>query len=144
MKLRTSTKYVVVHCSATPANMPVNAALIDKWHRQRGWLKIGYHFVIKRDGSIEEGRKVDEIGAHVEGFNSQSVGVCMAGGCVNVNGKLLPENNFTPEQFDSLKMLLVHLKATYKGAKIVGHKELDNKKDCPSFDVQQWLIQEKV
>jgi N-acetylmuramoyl-L-alanine amidase len=135
-KPRTTTKYLVVHCAATKPTMDIGLREIRQWHRERGWLDIGYHFVIRRDGSVEKGRPQDVIGAHVEGHNYESLGVCLAGG-INALGK--PENNFTPEQFESLRSLLAKLKADYPSAQVVGHRDLDPKKACPSFNVASWL-----
>jgi N-acetylmuramoyl-L-alanine amidase len=131
-------RFLVVHCSASQPNAkpPVTAAVIDRWHRERGFRKIGYHFVIRRDGVVEPGRTLDEIGAHVEGFNAVSVGVCLAGG---VDANLKPEDNFTSQQKDVLAKLLAGLLQKFPKAEIVGHRDLPNvKKDCPSFDVKSW------
>lgn len=133
-------KYIVIHCSATPPNVKVDRAVIDRWHRERGFLKIGYHFVIKRDGVVEEGRKLDEIGAHVEGFNAQSIGICMAGGCKQgEKGALVPDNNFTDPQWAALRTLVVKMQTLFHNAKVVGHTDLNPSKACPSFDVGAWL-----
>jgi len=56
-----------------------SAADIDRMHRARGWNGIGYHFVIRRDGRVEAGRSIDKSGAHVEGFNRTTIGVCFSG-----------------------------------------------------------------
>ncbi|QLI47572.1 N-acetylmuramoyl-L-alanine amidase [Pseudomonas phage vB_PsyP_3MF5] len=135
-KERTVTKYLVVHCAATKPSMDIGLREIRQWHRQRGWLDIGYHFVIRRDGTVETGRPVNTIGAHVEGHNYESVGVCLVGG-INTTGA--PENNFTDSQFKTLRELLDKLKVDYPSAKIVGHRDLDPNKACPSFDVASWL-----
>jgi N-acetylmuramoyl-L-alanine amidase len=117
--------------------MDVDAKMIDRWHRQKGWLMIGYHKVIKRDGTVEDGRPLDMIGAHVEGYNHDSIGICMAGG---LDHKGNPENNFTPAQWDSLKALLVEFRKDYSGAQILGHRDFPKvAKACPSFDVKEWL-----
>lgn len=121
--------------------MDIGAHEIDQWHKQRGFDKIGYADVIRRNGRIEEGREVDDIGAHVLGHNAESVGICMVGG---VDKKNRPENNFTEEQFKSLKRLIRFYRAKYPKALIVGHRELDDKKACPSFDVQAWLKTENM
>ncbi len=127
---------LAVHCSASPPNVYVDAAVIDRWHRQKGWFKIGYHYVIKRDGTVETGRKEEEIGAHVEGHNTGSLGICVVGG-VNAKGKA--EANFTPEQYASLERLLKDLLKKYPKAEILGHRDFPGvKKDCPSFDVKAW------
>ena len=138
---RSKTNMVVVHCSATRADMDIGVAEIDKWHKDRGFYMIGYHDVIRRDGSVEQGRDIDEVGAHVKGHNSESVGVCMVGG---YDKKNRPENNFTEAQFKSLRRLLRFYKVKYPKAIIVGHCELDDGKPCPCFDVQSWLLNEGI
>jgi N-acetylmuramoyl-L-alanine amidase len=136
--LRSKTDFIAVHCSATPAKQDIGAAEIDRWHREKGWLSIGYHFVIRRDGRIEMGRPVDRVGAHVEGYNWCSVGICMVGG-VAADGKT-PENNFTLTQFNQLAFLLRELQKKYPEAVIQGHRDFPNvAKACPSFPVAEWL-----
>lgn len=129
-------KYLVVHCADTPASMKVDAALIDRWHRERGWLGIGYHYVIRRDAVVEEGRPITKIGAHVENHNHESIGICMAGGRA-AKGEA-PENNFTDEQFIALAALLGKLLREFPRAQIVGHRDLNPAKACPSFDASKW------
>lgn len=139
MSERKQTNYLVVHCSATPPSMDIGRAEIDRWHREKGWLAIGYHYVIRRDGKLEEGRKPDScIGAHVEGYNAVSLGVCLVGGIHDATSKK-PENNFTSAQFATLADLLTRLKLTYPEAKIVGHCQLNPGKACPSFDVPEFV-----
>ena len=141
-KTRKTTDYIVVHCSATKPSMDIGAKEIRMWHkRDNGWLDIGYHFVIRRDGTIEEGRKVDQVGAHVKNYNSISVGVCLVGG---VNDSLKPEYNFTKEQEASLKEVLKTLKEKYPIAVIKGHRDFDSGKACPSFDVAHWLKEHPI
>ena len=147
--MRRQTKYIVVHCSATRSNQDIGADEIRQWHLNNGWDDIGYHAVIRRDGRIEFGRHFDEPGAHVKSHNFQSVGVCMVGG-VDHEGKA--ENNFTAQQFVSLKGILVVLRRAYTGAVVVGHRDLSPDldgdgvieehewmKECPSFDIMEWL-----
>lgn len=133
-------QYIVVHCADTTADMDIGAKEIDRWHRERTFIKIGYHFVIRRDGSVEKGRALDEVGAHVQGYNEKSLGICMVGGAKKGEaGKLLPDNNFTQAQWTSLIALLLWLKVQYPKAEIVGHNDLTTKKYCPSFVVGAWL-----
>ena len=132
--MRKWTKYIIIHCSATPPTLDIGKEEIDKWHRQAGWFGIGYHFVIRRNGAVEIGRPVTEVGAHAQGSNAVSVGVCLIGG-VDSSGRA--QDNFTPQQWESLLHLLKTLKARYPEAKIIGHNEVSNKA-CPSFDVQKW------
>lgn len=137
MKARSRTDFIAVHCSATTPTMNIGKAEIDRWHRAKGWLCIGYHFVIRRDGTIEIGRPVDAIGSHVQNYNSVSVGICLVGG-VDAKGK--SEDNFTDDQYITLAKLLRELKAKYPNAKVQGHRDFPKvAKDCPCFDVQDWL-----
>lgn len=137
-KQRSKTEYIAIHCSATPENLDIGAKEIDKWHRAQGWSCIGYHYVIRRDGTVEEGRDREVIGAHVVGFNEVSLGICLVGG-VDANDPKKAENNYTQAQFDSLKQLLDKLKVVYQQAKIQGHRDFPNvKKACPCFDVAKW------
>lgn len=130
-------KYLVVHCSATQAKSDIGAKEIDRMHRDRGFAKIGYHFVIRRNGVMEKGRALTEIGAHVEGHNSESLGICMVGG-ITPAGKA--EDNFTDDQYHALAVLLQDLKETYQSAQVLGHRDFKGvKKDCPCFDVRTWL-----
>lgn len=135
MATRKETKLIIVHCSATPPGMNIGRKEINEWHLNKGWSGIGYHYVIRRDGSVELGRDTEEIGAHAEGYNSVSVGVCLVGG---VNDKKIPEANYTEAQWKTLVTLLKKLKKKYPSARIIGHNEVA-KKACPSFNVQKWL-----
>jgi N-acetylmuramoyl-L-alanine amidase len=149
-KDRDNTDLIVVHCSATKASADIGVRDITQWHIQRGFDTVGYHYVIRRNGELETGRPESAIGAHVRGHNSNSIGICLAGG-VDANNK--PENNFTPAQFVSLEALLRRLKERYPQARILGHRDLSPDKNsdgkitpnefikaCPSFDVAQWLM----
>lgn len=150
MTARKLTKFIVVHCSASQPKADIGVSEIRKMHIQRGFANIGYHLVIRRDGTVENGRAIGEVGAHVQGYNSVSVGICLVGG-VGKDGKTA-ENNFTPFQFDALYTLLRQMQLKYPGAKIVGHRDLSPDlnhngiiepeewmKQCPSFDVATFL-----
>ena len=123
-------KEIIIHCSATKEGRNYTVADIDRWHRERGFFSIGYHFVIYRDGSIHVGRSVEEVGAHCKGHNSNSIGVCYIGG-LGKDGK--PKDTRTPEQKDALVGLLMRLKRQFPGAVIRGHRDFAAKA-CPSFD----------
>jgi len=130
------TKYIVVHCSATENLSRFDWKSIDQMHRARGFSMVGYHFIIKKDGTIQKGRDLGAIGAHAVGFNNESVGICLIGG---VNSKNESVDNFTKEQKESLIKLLDCLKIEYPSATVLGHKELPNvAKDCPCFDVKSF------
>ena len=124
-----------IHCSATTPKMDIGVKEIRKWHTDKGWSDIGYHFVIRRDGAIEDGRDIDKVGAHVAGYNTGSIGICMVGG---VDAAMKAADNFTVEQWRSIRNLLKILKFDYPKATIHGHNEFANKA-CPSFDVQKEL-----
>lgn len=160
-------KLIVIHCSASPngeslfdgrleaGNLITPVQRIDAWHKARGFKRdpqwrrafnpglraIGYHFVIYTNGAISTGRAVDEIGAHVAGKNSISLGVCLVG-----------TDKFTAEQWAGLKANIESLTKKYPEARVVGHRDLSPDKDgdgvvepeewtkvCPCFDVSAWL-----
>lgn len=137
---RKRTDFIAIHCSASAPDPKTDAKTIDRWHRQRGFLMIGYHFVIKTDGEIQKGRDIESIGAHVENFNAESIGICLIGG-VDVNGPTgKPTDTFSTWQMDSLLALLKELLPQYPFAVIQGHRDFPNvAKACPSFDVKAWL-----
>lgn len=138
IKKRTkSTKYIVVHCSATQNLLKYTWKDIDAMHRAKGWACIGYHFVIRTDGTIERGRPIESIGAHAKGHNDESIGICLIGG---IDSKGHSVDNFTQAQKDSLRELVGYLKDTYyPDAEVLGHRDLGAKKDCPCFDVREFL-----
>lgn len=122
---------IIVHCSATPEGKPFNVADIDRWHRQRGFAQIGYHYVIYLDGSVHTGRPIATIGAHCAGHNANSIGVCYIGG-LSADGKR-PKDTRTDAQKQSLIALLRQLRAQFPNAVIHGHRDFAAKA-CPSFD----------
>jgi hypothetical protein len=132
---------LIVHCSASEFG---NVELIRQWHLERGFRDIGYHYVIlygfpdadhwrkkeppgEYDGRLETGRPLAEVGAHVEGHNADTVGVCLVG-----------DKQFSPKQLGALKSLADYLLKEYPKMKILGHYELDPKKTCPNLDME-WL-----
>lgn len=146
---RKATNFLVVHCTATAPHVDVGVKEVREWHiKQRGFKDIGYHYLIRRDGTVEMGRPTWAIGSHVEGHNWEAVGVCLVGG-VPEDNKATPENeslmqsqyNFTPAQMLALQNVLRLLKRdSYKTAQVVGHHDIEivNKKACPSFDAKAW------
>lgn len=125
---------IIVHCSATPEGKPFTVADIDRWHRQRGFDQIGYHFVVYLDGTIHQGRPIAKIGAHCQKHNANSIGVCYIGGCTSDNKR--PKDTRTPEQKLALIELLKHLKQQFPKAAIHGHRDYAAKA-CPSFDAKK-------
>ncbi len=125
---------IIIHCSATPDGKDFTVQQIDKWHRERGFASIGYHFVIYRDGSVHRGRPIEQVGAHTSGHNANSIGICYIGGC-SADGKS-PKDTRTPEQCSALIALCRGLRYKFPRASIHGHNEFAPK-DCPSFLVQK-------
>lgn len=143
-------KRLSIHCSASGFG---TALLIDKWHKERGFRMIGYHYAILNgyptskqlktkqrwfflDGSVECGRDLDtdpelekdEVGAHAYGFNRETVGICMIG----------KKGRFTPRQFFALRKLVNELRHRFNlpTSAVAGHYELDSKKTCPDINME--------
>lgn len=146
---RRKTDYIVIHSAATPASRDIGRKEIAQWHRAKGWRDIGYHYVIRRDGTVEVGRPQQEPGAHHVPVNASSVAVVMVGG-TKPDGKT-PELNYTPAQFAALRPLIERLSREYPGAEVVGHRDLSPDKNgdgkitknewtkaCPVFDARHW------
>lgn len=128
-------KRIIIHCAATPPDMCIGADTIDKWHKENGWGGIGYHYVIRRNGNVEIGRLLTQVGVHTSGKNTNSIGICLIGG-IDKKGK--PEDNFTDVQYEKLEYLIEELREQMPMASIHGHNEFAAKA-CPSFDVSEWL-----
>lgn len=133
---------LIIHCSATPPDMDIGAETIRGWHvKDNGWADIGYHHVIRRDGAVEPGRPEAMQGAHcsANNGNKDSIGVCLVGGVRRDGKRLVAENNFTPQQWAALKRLVRDLQRRYPAVDtILGHRDLDPRKECPSFSVRDW------
>lgn len=146
---------VFIHCTATREGQDIDAATIKRWHITpaskggRGWKDIGYHFVIRLDGTIEIGRPESVPGAHVEGFNTGSIGVVYVGG-LDAQGRA--KDTRTDAQKAAMEWLSRELGAAYPAARFMGHRDAspdrngDGKitsnewlKECPCFDVASWL-----
>lgn len=123
---------IIIHCTATPEGRDHTAADVDKWHKERGFSRIGYHWLIQLDGTIEQGRPEHVTGAHAKGRNSDSIGVVYVGGC---DASMKPKDTRTDAQKAALHCLVQDLKGRYPKATVHGHNEFDKGKACPSFDV---------
>ena len=127
---------IIIHCSASNFG---TMEMIDRWHRQRGWDCIGYHFIIEngisestskydkeRDGKAVMGRDIAIQGAHCKGHNKDSIGICLIG-----------DNHFSDKQFGTLKVLIEQIeRLLLKRLPIYCHYELDNKKTCPNIKIE--------
>ncbi len=125
---------IIWHCSATKEGQAVSVETIRRWHRDRGWSDIGYHFIVGIDGVVRDGRPLEKAGAHTKSHNDTSIGICYIGG-VERDGKT-PNDTRTPEQRAALYALTESLLRRFPGATVHGHNEFAAKA-CPSFDVQQ-------
>lgn len=135
-------KELVIHCTDSGDTKDFGAADIDKWHKARGWSEIGYAFVVRRDGTIEKGRDVSKIGAHVYGYNRFRIGIVWVG-----------SNDITPAQYLTLVHLIACLCTKYKlyEDNVKGHNEFPSQsKTCPNLDMDMlrrdvaWRLKEKA
>ncbi len=135
---REKTDLIILHCSRDPETADIGAYEIDRRHRLEQRFRIGHHFVIRRDGTVEHGRAVDETGLHARGYNQTSIGVCLVGG-VDKSG--MPCDNFTDAQRGATAALLKKLFASYPDAAFKAHGELDPNKEniCPVIKVSEIL-----
>ena len=123
---------IIVYCTATPEGRVETVESIRRMHKAKGWADIGYHYLIGLNGERWNGRNVNLVGAHCEGYNANSIGVCYVGGC---DKNMKAKDTRTDKQKAALIALLKDLRKLYPKAKIVSHRDLDRKgKACPSFD----------
>lgn len=122
---------VFVHCSASDHPHHDNIATIRKWHVQdNGWSDVGYHYFIRKDGMLEEGRPLDRTPAAQRGHNTGTIAICLHG---------LHEDAFTEAQFDRLRALCIEINNAYNGkVTFHGHREVASKA-CPVFDYKSML-----
>lgn len=118
---------IVIHCAATPNGRQHNAEDIHRWHLERGWSGIGYHYVIPIVGNTEVGRPHYWQGSHALNYNTNSLGICLIG-----------TDKFSESQWHLLKTLVTRLMAKYPNARVQGHNQLSSK-SCPGFDVPEWI-----
>lgn len=121
---------IILHCSDSDVKSHDNTATIRKWHvDERGFTDIGYHYIITKDGTIHECRPEKKAGAHAKGWNGKSLGICLTG-----------KEMFSPDQIESLIILIKFLKKKYRGVKkVLGHCEVSSK-TCPNFDYKSEII----
>jgi N-acetylmuramoyl-L-alanine amidase len=121
--------WIVIHQSASNNPKHDNLETIRQWHKERGFKDVGYHFFIKKDGTVSKGRDEDKEGAHVKNHNKGSLGICLSG-----------EGEKTPEQLRALEVLLIDLCSRHDLEKkdILGHNDLAAT-ECPGFNLTGWL-----
>ena len=150
--MRNKLSYLVLHCTATPEDREVKSEEIRHWHTDpvskggRGWKQVGYTDMIHLDGSVErlvennEDAYVDdwEITNGAKGYNGISRHVVYVGG-LSKDCKTAKDTR-TPAQLRAMKEYVLDFHKRFPQVKIIGHREIADK-DCPSFDVQEWLAQ---
>ena len=138
-----SVRFLVLHCSASRCNQDYSVELLRRDHKARGFYDIGYHFYIRKDGTMTQHRKLLEVGAHARPYNRCSIGICYEGG-LDEQGK--PCNTMTTEQETRLIDLFRNLKILFPKAKIVGHRDLPGTtpKECPCLDAESWAARHRL
>lgn len=131
-------KKIIIHCTGTKKGDRISREQIKKWHLERGFEDIGYHYIIEQDGNVQIGRPLHLVGAHCYGQNDDSIGIAYVGG-LDESGN--PCNTLNDLQKESLLQLCEKLKRQFQDLTIHGHNEFSNKQ-CPCFDVQNWLLKE--
>jgi len=121
---------IIVHCTATPAGRDVTVADVDRWHRERGFDGIGYHYLVGLDGTVHVGRPLERAGAHCKGHNAHSIGVCYVGG---LDAGMSPADTRTDSQRKALVKLLTVLRRRFGRVQIRSHCDFAAKA-CPCFD----------
>lgn len=126
---------VFLHCSADDNPKNDDWRVMDAWHKARGWSGIGYHFFIKKDGTIQNGRSLEKTPAAQAGHNVGSIAICCHG---------LLKEKFTQAQFDSVKALCYAINEAYnKKVTFHGHCEV-SAKTCPVYDYRKVLTLDKL
>ena len=120
---------VFIHCSASDHAHHDNVATMEKWHLARGFREVGYHFFIRKDGTLEYGRDSEKTPAAQKGHNLKTLAICLHG---------LKEENFTNAQFKTLKALTRQIAHNYENISFHGHCEV-SAKACPVFDYKKVL-----
>jgi N-acetyl-anhydromuramyl-L-alanine amidase AmpD len=111
---------------------------IRRWHVQdRGWRDVGYHLLIDRNGTVANGRPLEQVGSHTKGHNTGTVGICLIGGHgSDANDKFA--ENFTPAQDAALQKVIADLIRRYPSiTRVAGHNQFAAKA-CPGFNVPGW------
>jgi N-acetyl-anhydromuramyl-L-alanine amidase AmpD len=134
MEFLRSVDFIIIHCTATPENVDYTVDQLRKDHMKRGFKDIGYHFYIRRDGSLSQHRKLCEVGAHCRPYNYNSIGVCYEGG-LRADGT--PADTRTEAQKQKMQEVVRNLLLVYPDAVVKGHRDMKRAipKLCPCFDV---------
>ncbi len=136
---------IILHCADTRPDWMTGYAIAEKvaeirrWHvQQRGWRDIGYHWIVDRDGVVAPGRRETEIGAHFEGHNRGTLGICLLGG-FGASADDPFAKNFTQAQANATKRLIAEIKRRTAIQLVSGHNDYATKA-CPGFRVKLWVF----
>lgn len=125
-----SVQRVFLHCSASDNAAHDDISVMNKWHKERGFAEVGYHYFIKKDGTLQAGRNIEKTPAAQQGNNLATIAICLHG---------LNRNRFTAEQFRTLRAIVSAINKAYNGqVSFHGHREVA-RKDCPVFDYKALL-----
>lgn len=133
----------VIHWSATFLDQDIGSEWLDNVHKDRGFSGIGYHLVIRRDGTIQKGRPLNRSGAHDVNNNITFIGICFVGGCNEYSNrarepfwKYASAKSFTPQQFNTYDKVMAVFHRVFPYAQVAGHYMTSNDgKVDPGFDV---------
>ena len=138
---------VVVHWTETPTNKNIGSEEINEYHLASDLEGIGYHYVIRRDGSLQRGRPINMEGQHspLNNHNNRSIGVVFVGGINVPSGTPNPENfvsvqSLTRSQFNTFDHICRAFYSTFAGGQVVGHNDVDQTEDDPGFDVREYVL----
>ncbi|MCK5605118.1 N-acetylmuramoyl-L-alanine amidase [Candidatus Pacearchaeota archaeon] len=137
-------KKLIIHCTDSDDSLDIGFREINSWHHKNGWksksgISCGYHFIIRKDGSIEQGRPQKEVGAHSYGQNRSSLGIVWVG-----------RKDFNMRQNKSMRALIRGLMFKYNLSvtDVYGHYEFTDKKTCPNINMDiyraELLFQETI
>lgn len=122
---------IFIHCSASDNPDHDDVEVMRQWHMEKGWSDVGYHYFIKKDGTLQKGRDLERIPAAQKNYNTGSIAICLHG---------LDKDKFTPAQFHTLLDLCDAINEAYPGGiQIRGHCEVNPHKTCPVFDYKEVL-----
>ena len=120
---------IILHCSDSDIPAHDDISVIRKWHLERGFNDVGYHWFITTNGKLQYGRPIGDVGAHCRGHNHDSIGICLHG-----------KEQFHSAQFGTLRKLLESLDFALRIKDVYGHCDFDIKKPfCPGFDYKKIL-----
>ena len=129
---RPETNYIILHHAASSKCSPDD---IHKIHLGNGWAGIGYHFYVRKDGSVYTGRPIDMLGAHTNNYNSQAIGICFEGN--------FEKEEMTDTQIKSGQEIITYLKSIYPKAEVKKHKDF-NATVCPGKNFEFDIISKGV